>query len=294
MKCTFKKPDGTKCTANAMHNSKYCCFHNPEIPDNEKKLIRSKGGSNSHPSLSGVYPAGSGREGGWEGEVPPMKMENMRDIVSVLADTINNVRTGKISQKSGSTIAYLSYIIHMAMDKAKAEEKQEKMDKLKSEGKWRPEPKYSPKFYSYKDEFFLDKDGNHLVVEKDGSTFYPLLDYKPEYQDNINNKQKTVERDAISLKSKRHKKCKIKRFTKSKMEKSPDKKSNKSKPVERFAKSLNIQKICEKHKEGSNNNNDYNRDSDEPANNFENETVEILHALKEGMEMRKHEEENTT
>ena len=175
--CQHIKTDSTRCASFAMNGSDFCYRHNPDISEDEKINASSKGGNNNHPSLS----LG---EGGWEGEVlPPMPMENFQDIVAVMADSINQVRAGKISQKTGSTIAYMSFIMLMAMDKAKAEANQEKIDKLKAEGKWRPEPKYAPKFYTYKDDFFLDKNGNHLVVEKDGSTFYPEMKFK--YEDNV-------------------------------------------------------------------------------------------------------------
>jgi hypothetical protein len=174
--CKHIKNDSTICTSFAMSGSDFCYRHNPEIPQEEKLNASSKGGSHS-PSLSEM-------ERGFGGEeiisLPFMEMENFQDIVSVMADSINQVRAGKLSQKTGSTIAYMSFIMLMAMEKAKAESRQEKIDKLKAEGKWRPEPKYAPKFYTYKDDFFLDKDGNHLVVEKDGSTFHPRMEFKRE------------------------------------------------------------------------------------------------------------------
>ena len=192
MQCSYIKPDNTQCTANAMHNSDYCCFHNPDIPEEEKNLIRAKGGHANEQYI--------------ETPLPPIKIEKMADVVTVLADSINQVRAGRISQKAGGTLAYMSFILLMAMDKAKAESKQDKIDKLKAEGKWRPEPKYAPKFYTYKDDFFLDKDGNHLVVEKDGSSFHPRLVFEPE--DSLKEEKKSVRSNW-----KKHKKRRINRVT---------------------------------------------------------------------------------
>jgi hypothetical protein len=172
MKCSYIKKDGSGCTAPAMHDSNYCVFHNPEISNEERFAIRSEA-TKCHSSLAFG-------EGGWEGEVPPMKIENFQDIVNVMADSINRVRIGRFSEKKGSTLAYMSFVMLMAMDKAKQEQKQEKIEQLKAEGKWRPEPRYSPKFYIYKDDFFLDKDGNHLIVENNGSNMYPAKTFKPE------------------------------------------------------------------------------------------------------------------
>ena len=109
-----------------------------------------------------------------------MKIDKMQDVVTLLTETINNLRTGKISQKSGSSIGYLSFVLLMAMDKADAQNEKDRIAKLKSEGKWQPEPYISPKVYIYKDEFYLDKDGNQLIVENNGKNYYHPQDFKKE------------------------------------------------------------------------------------------------------------------
>ena len=166
--CKHTKRDSTKCTSFAMKGSDFCYRHNPDISDDDKLNASSKGGKTTLQDDFIQTP------------LPEIKIQKIQDVVTLLADTINNMRSGKISQKSGTSIGYLSFILLMAMDKAKAEKEQEKIDKLKAEGKWRPEPEYVPKFYRYKDEFYLDKDGNPLVVEKDGSECYPQMEYEPE------------------------------------------------------------------------------------------------------------------
>ena len=155
--CQYIKNDSTKCTSFAMNGSDFCYRHNPDIPDEEKNNASSKGGMNSHSDSEFCNPLLSlGEE---KVKLPHMKIENFNDLAAVMADSINRIRSGEISQKTGSTLAYMSFVMYMILDKAKAESKQEKIDKLKAEGKWRPEPKYAPKFYTYKDEFYLDKDG---------------------------------------------------------------------------------------------------------------------------------------
>jgi hypothetical protein len=203
MKCSYIKKDGSGCTAPVMHDSNYCVFHNPDISDEERFAIRSEA-TKSHSSLAFG-------EGGWEGEVPPMKIENFQDIVNVMADSINRVRLGRFSEKKGSTLAYMSFIMLMAMDKAKAEQKQEKIDKLKAEGKWRPEPRYAPKFYTYKDDFFLDKDGNHLIVENDGCNMYPSKTFKhEEVEDSMKESVNPKSRPGGMQPLKKHRKRKVK------------------------------------------------------------------------------------
>jgi hypothetical protein len=161
-----------------MKGSDFCYRHNPDISDDDKLNASSKGGKRATaPEFI-------------ETPLPEIKIEKMQDVVTLLADTINNVRAGKISQKSGTSIGYLAFIMMMAMDKAKEEKEQEKIDKLKAEGKWKPEISYPVKQYHYKDEFYLDKDGNPLVVEDDGSLFRTNREYKPEYTGNIKQKHR--------------------------------------------------------------------------------------------------------
>ena len=79
----------------------------------------------------------------------------------------------------------------MAVDKAKAEAREERIQKLKAEGKWRPEPTYDHKHYMYKDEFYLDKDGNKLVLENEDDDFISETSEEPDYETETNNSCKT-------------------------------------------------------------------------------------------------------
>jgi len=159
MKCTYKKPDGSGCNAKAMHNSQYCVFHNPDISDEERFSIRSEAHHASKPEFI-------------ETPLPEMKMNNLRDVANELADTINQVRARKISQKSGTSIAYMSFVLYMIMKEAKEEEKNEEIAQQKANGTFRPEPVYNPKIYDYKDDYYLDKDGNALIVEHNGTSVF--------------------------------------------------------------------------------------------------------------------------
>jgi hypothetical protein len=184
--CQFIKNDSSKCTSFAMKGSDFCYRHNPDISDDDKLNASSKGGKKSaKPEFI-------------ETPLPEMKLEKMGDVVTLLADTINNVRAGKISTKSGSTIGYLAFIMMMAMDKANCEKQLEEENKLKAEGKWKPDVVYPAKFYHYKDDFYLDKDGNPLIVENDGSYFYPQKEFKPEYQDNAKHKKRKRANEPMS------------------------------------------------------------------------------------------------
>ena len=171
MKCTQIKSDGSQCKANAVFKSDFCWNHNPDIPDEVKRSVSSKGGKAN--SFSEFI----------ESPLPEIKIEKMQDLAILLSDTVNNMRSGKISQKSGSSFAYLSFILLLVLEKALKEKENERIDQLKAEGKWRPEPCYGNKFYTYKDMFYLDKDGNPLIVERKSD------DYQPEIKNIVRNKK---------------------------------------------------------------------------------------------------------
>jgi len=182
MECIQIKKDGSKCSAQTMQNSVYCVFHNPDITDEERFRIRAEARKSQELAL------------------PEMKIERMRDVVAVLADSINNVRIGKIPQKAGGTIAYMSFVLMMAMEKADEQEKQEKIEKLKAEGKWHLEPEFERKHYIFKDHFYVDKDGNKFVVEREkgwnGGKFIPEDELEPASEPETNNSCKTKVRHA--------------------------------------------------------------------------------------------------
>ena len=91
MKCSYIKKDGSGCTAPALHDSNYCVFHNPEISDEERFAIRSE---------ATKYRSDNNEGWGEEREpLPPMKIENFQDIVNVMADSINRVRSGDFQKR---------------------------------------------------------------------------------------------------------------------------------------------------------------------------------------------------
>jgi len=106
MLCTFIKPDGSKCTANAMHGSKFCCFHNPDVSEEEKNNIRSEAGSIST----------AVRQEFIEYPLPEMKLENNEDVALLMADTINNMRAGKISRRLGASFTYMAFVLLLALN----------------------------------------------------------------------------------------------------------------------------------------------------------------------------------
>jgi hypothetical protein len=93
MQCKFKNNQEKQCSANAVKDSQYCFFHDK---DNEKqrKLAQSKGGK---ANLIAV-----------KDPLPPMPIANVQDVLGLLEDTVNRVRTGELDVKIGNCIGFLS------------------------------------------------------------------------------------------------------------------------------------------------------------------------------------------
>ncbi len=102
MKCQSKNNNGSPCNANAMNGLEYCCFHNPTISAEEKKQIQRRGGQNRVTTISTP--------------LPPIKMEKISDVVSLLAEVINEVRTGRMDTKVANCLGVLSGSLIKAME----------------------------------------------------------------------------------------------------------------------------------------------------------------------------------
>lgn len=110
MMCKYRKEDEESCNANAMKDSDYCFMHNPEVID-ERTEARIKGGSHKI-----IKP-----------ELDEIKIENVQDIIQLLAKTINEVRKGDIDTRRANCIGYLANYIIKAMEVGKLESEVEEL-----------------------------------------------------------------------------------------------------------------------------------------------------------------------
>jgi hypothetical protein len=93
MQCTYIKPDGSQCWANAMENSDFCWFHAPEV-DYERRDSNSKGGK-AH--RTGIYR-----------DLPSIPLKTIKDVPELLMDTVRQLRAGFIGPRIAATLGYLS------------------------------------------------------------------------------------------------------------------------------------------------------------------------------------------
>ena len=108
--CSAKKKDGNPCTAQAQAGRSTCFFHDPAKTD-ARSAAQSRGGSN-RPTLTTVKPWR-----GQPGEVTVLRSSpSTEDMVNLLADTIDEVKTGKIDPRIGNTVGYLVGVMLKALE----------------------------------------------------------------------------------------------------------------------------------------------------------------------------------
>lgn len=94
MKCEKVKADGTQCEANAINESEFCYFHNPDITDDEKREAQSNGGKAKALTL--------------KEPLPDINLATPQDAVMLLADTIRRVRAGELDIRTANCLGFLS------------------------------------------------------------------------------------------------------------------------------------------------------------------------------------------
>lgn len=91
-KCQFVKSDGQECMAHPMKDSDFCFTHNPEM-EAERRLAVSNGGSAPRKAYEAL---------------PEVKIQNAKDVATLLSMTISEVRAGTVELRVANCIGYLS------------------------------------------------------------------------------------------------------------------------------------------------------------------------------------------
>jgi hypothetical protein len=123
MKCNYIKPDGSDCNANSMADSEFCFSHNPDVSD-EKELAVRNGGLAPKPRK--------------EDEVlEPMPIATTEQVLALLQDTINRIRTSPMTHQKANSIGYLASIALKTKEDGEISEKLELINRLILERKIR-------------------------------------------------------------------------------------------------------------------------------------------------------------
>jgi len=123
MQCSFIKPDGTQCNANAMSDSTFCYTHNPDISDEEKREAKQRGGQNRAVAISEP--------------LPPLAIVEPNDAVLLIVDTINRVRAGELDIRVANCLGFLTDKLLKAFEVSKLNDRVEIIERVILEKKTR-------------------------------------------------------------------------------------------------------------------------------------------------------------
>jgi len=116
MQCSFIKPDGTQCNANAMSGLDYCYTHNPDISDEEKREAKQRGGQNRAVAISEP--------------LPPLAIVEPNDAVLLIVDTINRVRAGELDIRVANCLGFLTDKLLKAFEISKLNDRVEIIERV--------------------------------------------------------------------------------------------------------------------------------------------------------------------
>lgn len=99
MQCNYFKESGARCEAAALKGGGFCFSHEPQAKEAHHEAS-VKGGST--PKKSNL-------------DLPPVSIKTVHDIVTVLEDTVNLVRSGEMPTNTANCICYISGVILKAI-----------------------------------------------------------------------------------------------------------------------------------------------------------------------------------
>jgi hypothetical protein len=112
MQCEKKKRDGSRCGACALTGKKYCALHSEP---GRASILGSKGGRRrTVHNLDGLKPF-----------QPPKSAADLRDL---LAQSIIEIRTGRMDPKMANALGYIGASYLRALEVADVESRLEKME----------------------------------------------------------------------------------------------------------------------------------------------------------------------
>jgi hypothetical protein len=119
--CKAIRRDGQACTAKAQTDRDFCFFHDSDKAD-RVKAAQSKGGSKV--ATIAVEDLKQWRD------VTVLKSPTSADIVNLIADTIDEVKSGKIDTKVATAVGYLSGVMLKALEYEALEERLQAIEEV--------------------------------------------------------------------------------------------------------------------------------------------------------------------
>ena len=118
-RCKFKKINGARCNAWAMTDSEFCFTHNPEMKKAKQEAV-IKGGKSPKKNHN---------------LLPPVEITDNKSVANLLAQTINEVRMGKIDLRVANCIGYLSGHLIKALEISDLEKRISEIEEIISNKK---------------------------------------------------------------------------------------------------------------------------------------------------------------
>jgi len=110
-KCTFRKKNGSHCSANAQASNGLCVFHDPNKASEGHRARRAGGITRSRPPA--VLPT----------DTPDHPLGNPKQVSDLLADSVNRLRRGQLDPRVANAMGYLSSVLLRALEQGPMEER---------------------------------------------------------------------------------------------------------------------------------------------------------------------------
>jgi hypothetical protein len=129
--CSVVKPDGTACQAYALPGQQTCVFHDPNRKEAGREARRRGARTRNTPPIT--VPA----------DAEDLELEHPRDVMRLLADSINRLRKGNLDPRIANAIGYLASGLLKAIDWAVVAEQLDQLKREMDEMKGRNQNDYS-------------------------------------------------------------------------------------------------------------------------------------------------------
>jgi len=127
--CQAIKSDGTPCNAPAINNSDFCFQHDPER-QTEAEEARKKGSR-----IAAERARAKNRDKVDKEPLKTFRLRSLDDVSRLLASTINEFRSGRISADEARCTAYVANILISAIKNGDIEARLEKLEERVTENK---------------------------------------------------------------------------------------------------------------------------------------------------------------
>ena len=115
-KCKAEKKGGARCEADAQIGKDLCVFHDPTKVEDGRRARRAGGINRSRGAA--VLPA----------DTPDHPLGTTKDVSSLLADSINQLRRGQLDPRVANAVGYLTSVLIRALEQGPLEERMAKLE----------------------------------------------------------------------------------------------------------------------------------------------------------------------